>query len=567
MKETYALETSYRTTLAGPLVCTRSGRIVMINAGPVFPQAETLALVRMEVRTSDNQARSWSSAQTILQGSPQLGAPLPYALVELPEGRLLAIFGMFLHYSPDHDAQKCNLQAYSIFSDDQGRSWSPPQLIPTGEHYLSSVLSCALLRNGRLLFPFGFLTGTQGKFVVSAMYSDDQGETWSRSASVLDTGGCGFESGACEPSVAELPDGRLWMLIRTQTGKLWQSFSHDSGETWTPPSPSALPSSNAPAVLHRLRSGNIAVVWNNVTFLAYARHSLVLAATHDAVHFTGVRELAHTSYPITSLDTYWGVMYPYLTETADATILAAYNLGDWNYNQVKIAAVTPAWLQERCVHEDFSEGPSAWCTLGSSNHVVGATSEIAPADDEKPGAMLLLDNGGNDRVGAARNFPLMRQGRIRIKIIVRKPEVSLVWHESFPKPCADDDAVLRLRVAGGGDIYLSAGQPSVQQADLAGGGAAYSYTAYRPEKEIKYPATITPHQACIIDIHCRLDQRAIDIQVNSGPAVTLATGGVLGLCYFSASAPSEGSIALREIDWIIMAPETMPPTGSQSDSV
>ena len=31
----------------------------------------------------------------------------------------------------------------------------------------------------------------------------------------------------------ELKDGRLWTLIRTGSGVLWQSYSDDKGKTWT----------------------------------------------------------------------------------------------------------------------------------------------------------------------------------------------------------------------------------------------------------------------------------------------------------------------------------------------
>ena len=78
-------------------------------------------------------------------------------------------------------------------------------------------------------------------------------------ASTCEAGGSGFESGASEPTVVELPGGRLWMLIRAQTGFLWQSFSTDRGQTWSKAAPSSIPSSNAPATMLRLRSGKIAV--------------------------------------------------------------------------------------------------------------------------------------------------------------------------------------------------------------------------------------------------------------------------------------------------------------------
>ncbi len=38
-----------------------------------------------------------------------------------------------------------------------------------------------------------------------------------------------------EPAIALLPDGRLWMNIRTVTGRIWYTVSDDHGHSWRPP--------------------------------------------------------------------------------------------------------------------------------------------------------------------------------------------------------------------------------------------------------------------------------------------------------------------------------------------
>ena len=38
-----------------------------------------------------------------------------------------------------------------------------------------------------------------------------------------------------EPAIALLPDGRLWMNMRTVTGRIWYTVSHDHGHSWRPP--------------------------------------------------------------------------------------------------------------------------------------------------------------------------------------------------------------------------------------------------------------------------------------------------------------------------------------------
>src|SRR5207244_3851415 len=69
--------------------------------------------------------------------------------------------------------------------------------------------------------------------------------------------------GALEPVVLPLNDGRLWMLLRTSAGHLYESYSNDDGKHWTPAAPTHFYSSNSPADLVRLPDGRIALLWNN----------------------------------------------------------------------------------------------------------------------------------------------------------------------------------------------------------------------------------------------------------------------------------------------------------------
>ena len=100
------------------------------------------------------------------------------------------------------------------------------------------------LSNGRLLMPVaihsptkpGFGTGYQ-KGEVCVYRSDDDGISWVPSHRLL----APFENdwdGLQEPGVFELPDGRIWMFIRTPYGHQHESFSTDGGETWCPVRPS-----------------------------------------------------------------------------------------------------------------------------------------------------------------------------------------------------------------------------------------------------------------------------------------------------------------------------------------
>ena len=80
-----------------------------------------------------------------------------------------------------------------------------------------------------------------------------------------------------EPTVAELSDGRVLMLIRTHWGRFWEALSDDSGLAWRTIRPSQIESTSAPGYLLKLRSGRLALVSNGKK----GRQELLLAFSED----------------------------------------------------------------------------------------------------------------------------------------------------------------------------------------------------------------------------------------------------------------------------------------------
>ena len=91
--------------------------------------------------------------------------------------------------------------------------------------------------------------------------STDDGKTW-KASNLIDLGGQGHHGGVTEPTLTELPDGRLWMLIRTNWGEFWSAYSHDGGRFWRVIQPSGIAASSSPGLLQRLQSGRLLLVWN-----------------------------------------------------------------------------------------------------------------------------------------------------------------------------------------------------------------------------------------------------------------------------------------------------------------
>ena len=71
---------------------------------------------------------------------------------------------------------------------------------------------------------------------VGVFYSDDDGESWVQPKELV-VSPYDDSNRLYEPGIAELPDGRLWLYMRTAYGCQYQSFSEDGGVTWSVPMP------------------------------------------------------------------------------------------------------------------------------------------------------------------------------------------------------------------------------------------------------------------------------------------------------------------------------------------
>jgi len=68
-----------------------------------------------------------------------------------------------------------------------------------------------------------------------------------------------------EPTLVELNDDRLLMLMRTNWDRFWEAYSWDSGWSWREIRPSDIPASTSPGYMIRLSSGRLVFVWNPLT--------------------------------------------------------------------------------------------------------------------------------------------------------------------------------------------------------------------------------------------------------------------------------------------------------------
>lgn len=322
-----------------------------------------------------------------------------------------------------------------------GRSrWSHPQRIFEG--YVGALNGVVQLQSGRIVLPHQFwVPGLRsepptGSHVVTTSYSDDGGQTWRLSPARL-TSPCrndyiGSNYGATEPVAVQLRDGRVWMLIRTQTGFLYESFSPD-GVEWSEARPTRFRSSNSPANLLRLPDGRLVVFWNNCENPSRVDGEPVYT-TRDALHaaissdegrtWKGYREAFRdpnrNQPPPRRGDR--GTAYPFSTVTRKGKIILATGQGQ---GRIALARIDPEWIGAASREDDFSSGLEGWCVFkpfGPADYywrdrVQGPRLVDHPT---RAGAKTLQVRRPDDRTGdeAVWNFPAGRRGEVSLKILL-----------------------------------------------------------------------------------------------------------------------------------------------------
>jgi BNR repeat-like domain len=332
--------------------------------------------------------------------------------------------------------------------------WLPPKLVWQG--YSGSLLSVTQLRSGRILIPFCYLTprtwahrGTgfdaftfMGRFSSKVAYSDDDGDTWRITGRELKepTPYIGADGGI-EPAVIQLKDGRVWMLIRTQDGFFYESYSQD-GSVWSAPQPTQIISSDSPASLTRLKDGRLLMLWNCTQRYPYAnggRQVLHGAVSEDEGRtWHGYREVARNPLAVEPPPPHGdhGVTYTVPALTKNGEVITTLTLGPGG--GFYILHVDPNWLDATRQSEDFSRGLTSWSTFGTQ----GVSLVTNP---EKPRAHALeLHKPKPDWPAAAVwNFPMGKSGLLRMRLLLRAgfqgARIGLTDHFSVPFDALDQN--------------------------------------------------------------------------------------------------------------------------------
>lgn len=336
---------------------------------------------------------------------------------------------------------------YSVASTNGRKSWKAPVLVRQGYH--GSMLSVIVLKSGRIILPICYLTprtwsnrGTGfkaftdvGRFSSGVMYSDDGGDTWKQSAMefFVPSPYIGAD-GIIEPIALQLKDGRVWLLLRTQLGRFFQSFSQD-GSVWTRPTPTDIITSDSPPSLTRLKDGRVVLLWNNSLRFAYAqggRHVLHAAISEDDGRtWIGYREVASNPLvdepPPPNGD--YGVAYTLPVLTKDGEIITPLSVG--GTGGMWLLRFNPDWLYETSRKSDFSAGLDGWSSFGTRGVAVVADPDNAAA------RVLRIRKPEEDWPAATVwNFPNGMLGHVRMRLKLNPgfggARIGLTDHFSVP---------------------------------------------------------------------------------------------------------------------------------------
>jgi hypothetical protein len=135
------------------------------------------------------------------------------------------------------------------YSDDSGKTWSRPERV-LGETGFTCRSNGIALSSGELLLP---VQTTDSPHTSGVIKSTDGGKTWKRFGWVATP----EKIGAAEPTIAELPGGRVLMATRSNDGLLWTAIATDRGETWGKPAKTDVVAAGASHNLLRLSDGRI----------------------------------------------------------------------------------------------------------------------------------------------------------------------------------------------------------------------------------------------------------------------------------------------------------------------
>ncbi len=232
---------------------TAAGRVFVswFSGGPKEPSIDNTVYLCY----SDDQGKTLTDIQPMATTKDGARAFDPTLWID-PQGRLWYIFNRGNKDDAVHDvhARVCD------DPDADPPVWSDEFRVGYEAPYAFRMNKPTVLSTGEWVMPVthaaepihGWFAGP--KQLQGVGITTDQGKTWKLHGAIK------APPWALENMVVELQDGRLWTLIRTGSGVLWQGHSSDKGKTWNEASATTIKSPGSRFFIRRLASGNLLLV-------------------------------------------------------------------------------------------------------------------------------------------------------------------------------------------------------------------------------------------------------------------------------------------------------------------
>lgn len=249
----YDRENRYGLSHAASVTSLGGDRVMAVwFAGPFEGSVHQVLLGAI----SEDGGKTWGDAK-VVNDTPRTSDFDP-GFVNAAD-RLLLFFsnGRWESNPPQGPGKKVGVDSFQMFvkeSRDGGKTWSEMRDMHTSPGW-NSRSNGIRLQDGTLLIPTHHL---EYPHKSSVLLSSDDGETWTRGADIS----APDEVGAAEPSVAQVPDGSLLMVLRTTDGNLWLVRSTDGGKNWSPPERQDLTAATSSANLWTTAKGQVVLTHN-----------------------------------------------------------------------------------------------------------------------------------------------------------------------------------------------------------------------------------------------------------------------------------------------------------------
>lgn len=222
-----------------------------------------------------------------------------------------------------------------LYSDDDGKTWSPAEHLPAGV-YGPIRAKPLVLADGTIVS--GTSVESYQSWASWIERSTDDGKTWTRIGPItlpelkaitatkaeekIKESGGGKTIGLIQPAIASLGGKhlRIYMRSTSHIGKICVADSFDNGLTWTDAHPLDLPNPNSGIDVVRLRDGRIVLLYNNTS---KGRTPLDLAVSKDGERFTHFATLESEPGEFS---------YPAIIQGTDGNLHMTYT---WNRKQIR----------------------------------------------------------------------------------------------------------------------------------------------------------------------------------------------------------------------------------------